>query len=84
MPLATTYREDLGYYLRHYRAALDLTQMEAASRFGVNPSYWSLLESNRRTPSPKLAKALADATGAPLEIMLNLRSPKRRPIARKG
>ena len=69
--------KDVGYFLRVYRATNNLTQGEAAKRFGVSSSYWSLMESGDRHPSKRLAPRLAKETGAPLLLLLGVEAPKR-------
>lgn len=65
-------KRDVGYVLRLYRAERDWTMTTAAKRFGINASYWSLLESGHRHAAPELAQRLSKATGAPLELFLGL------------
>jgi transcriptional regulator with XRE-family HTH domain len=65
-------QKDRRYFLRVFRAQYDLTQGEAAKLFGLSPSHWSLLEAGERKPSPHVAKKLAAATGASLELLLGL------------
>lgn len=65
-------KKDIGYVLRIYRAERNLSQFSAAKKFDVSPAHWSMLEDGKRRASPGLAKDLADATGAPLELFLGL------------
>ena len=66
-------RKDLTYFLRVYRAERGLRQHEAARGFRIKPSHWSLLEAGRRMPGKDLARRLAEATGAPLDVCLGYR-----------
>lgn len=72
MALPKVTKKDAGFYLRIWRAERDLTIKKAASLFSVTPSFFSLLEAGQRFAAPSLAKELSDATGAPLEVFLNM------------
>lgn len=76
MALPKVTKKDAGYYLRIWRAERDLTQHQAARFFDVTPSHWSLLEDGKRAASPLLAQVLAKATGARIEVFLNLEVAK--------
>ena len=65
-------KRDAGYYLRVWRAERDLTRAQAASAFGITPSFWSLIEDGKRFAAPALAKLFAEATGEDIEIFLNM------------
>lgn len=58
--------------LREWRDALDLTQEAAAARLGVEQSSYSRFENRARAPRPRMAKAISQKTGVPLESVLGL------------
>ncbi len=72
MALPKPRKRDRGFYLRIWRAERDLTIAKAASLFGINPSHWTLIEHGKRNASPLLAQQLADATGQPIQMFLNM------------
>lgn len=56
---------DFGRAIRVLRAARNLSQKELAQRTGLDPSYISLLEKNRRTPSVDTIQSLASVLEVP-------------------
>ena len=65
-------KKDRGYYMRIFRATYGLNRAEAAALFGLNPSFWSLMEAGKRNASPVTAAQLAKTIGAPLELFLGI------------
>jgi transcriptional regulator with XRE-family HTH domain len=65
-------KKDAGYFMRVWRAERDLSQRQAGRCFNMKPSFWSLVENGKRFLSPRLAKILAEATGQPIEVFLNM------------
>lgn len=63
-----------GKAIKTIRAAKDLEQRELAELAGLNASYVSLIESNRRTPSQAVLEALAMALRIPLYLLMLLAS----------
>ena len=49
--------------LRVERQRTNLTQSAAATKVGISPSYWSVLENGRSRPSPKLAEQFRQLLG---------------------
>jgi transcriptional regulator with XRE-family HTH domain len=66
-----------GKAIKTIRAAKNLEQKELAKRAKLNPSYISLLESNRRAPSTAALLALARALKVPIYLITLLASEKR-------
>ncbi|ANM31314.1 hypothetical protein ABI59_19655 [Acidobacteria bacterium Mor1] len=60
---------DYGRAIRVIRAARGLSQQELARKARINPSYLSLIESNKRQPSTAKVKKIADALGVPLHLL---------------
>jgi len=58
-----------GRAIRILRVARGLRQQELAVKAGLDPSYVSLLESGKRTPSSDALSAIAKALGSPLEVL---------------
>lgn len=57
----------LRYPLWAARQRLGLTQAELAARVGCSTSLICAIERRRRTPRPRLAEALANELGEPVE-----------------
>ena len=55
--------------LAEWREANQLTQIEAAAKFGVHQSNWSRLERGEVHPRPALMKRLMKETGVPVEVL---------------
>lgn len=58
--------------LKDWRAAKELTQVEAAARLGIRQWDYSRFEARVRAPKPQRAKAISLKTGVPLESVLGL------------
>lgn len=65
-----------GKAIKTIRAAKNLEQKELARLADLNPSYISLIEANRRAPSPAALEALANALRVPLYLLMLLASDK--------
>ena len=65
-----------GKAIKTIRAAKNLEQKELARMAKLNASYISLIESNRRAPSPAALEALAKALHVPLYLLMLLASDK--------
>lgn len=65
-----------GKAIKTIRAAKNLEQKELARLADLNPSYISLIEANRRAPSPAALEALAKALRVPLYLLMLLASDK--------
>lgn len=63
-----------GKAIRTIRSAKNLEQKELAHLAKLNPSYISLIESNRRAPSASALEALAKALHVPLYLLMLLAS----------
>jgi len=63
-----------GKAIRTVRAAKNMEQKELARLAELNASYISLIESNRRAPSPAALEALARALQVPLYLLMLLGS----------
>ena len=71
MPMDTDTSElTLGVALKRVRLSSGLSQRDLAERLGVDPTYISHLEKDRRDPSVKLLRRVADATGVPASALL--------------
>lgn len=68
--------KDRAYYLKQWRLNYGLSTSEAADHFGISPSHWSMLESQRRSPSPELAARLAQEVGQPLSVILGVKGAR--------
>jgi transcriptional regulator with XRE-family HTH domain len=55
-----------------WREDAQLSQAEAAARFGVTQAMWSRYEDGLAAPRPKLAQKIAAGTGVRLEIVLGI------------
>ncbi|MEX0892239.1 MAG: helix-turn-helix transcriptional regulator [Gemmatimonadota bacterium] len=62
----------LGSVVRRLRAAGGLTQRELAARLGIDATYVSHLEANRREPSVKLLRQIAAELSIPAGLLLAL------------
>lgn len=60
---------DFGRAIRVIRAARNLPQKVLAERTGLDPSYISLLEKNRRSPSVETIQSLASALDVPPHLL---------------
>lgn len=58
-----------GRAIRVARAARGLTLTELARRVGVSTSFLSLVEDEKRPPSPPQRQAIAEACGAPAGLL---------------
>jgi transcriptional regulator with XRE-family HTH domain len=58
--------------LKAWRAALALSQEAAAAKLCLSQPSYSRFENRVRAPKAKLAKAISDKTGVPLESVLGL------------
>lgn len=58
--------------LREWREANDLSQREAALRFGCSQPGWNKIELGVRHPRPELAGRLVRGTGVPLEVLMGV------------
>jgi transcriptional regulator with XRE-family HTH domain len=65
-----------GKAIKTIRAAKNLEQKELARLAELNASYISLIESNRRAPSPAVLEAIAKALSVPLYLLMLLGSDK--------
>jgi len=65
-----------GKAIKTIRAAKNLEQKELARMAKLNASYISLIESNRRAPSPAALEAVAKALHVPLYLLMLLASDK--------
>ncbi|HET6496838.1 MAG TPA: helix-turn-helix transcriptional regulator [Thermoleophilia bacterium] len=52
-----------GQNIAARRAALGITQAEAARRMGCSQSYWADIEANRKSPSVRTLERIAKALG---------------------
>ena len=52
-----------GQNIAARRAALGITQAEAARRMGISQSYWADIEANRKSPSVRTLERIAKALG---------------------
>lgn len=55
-----------------WRQAHQLTQVEAAARFGITQPQWSFYENGTAYPRRQLAKRIADGTGLSLAVVLGV------------
>jgi len=62
--------------IRIARAIRDMPQRELAKKTGYDPSYISLIETDRRTPSTTAMEKIAKATGFPMSLLVILATPK--------
>ena len=60
----------IGRTLKRFRSEQQLSQKELAERAGLTPSFLSLVENDKRTPSLVVISRLADALSLPEEILL--------------
>jgi transcriptional regulator with XRE-family HTH domain len=60
--------------IRIIRTARDLSQKDLAVRTGLAPSYISLIEAGRRTPTESTLKTIADKLQVPKYLLLLLAS----------
>jgi len=60
---------NIGRTIRLLRDAAGLRQKELAERLGVSQNYLSLLENNKREPSPRLLRRLADVLDVPVSLL---------------
>jgi len=58
--------------LKEWRQSWALTQAEAGRLFGCSQSAYSKAETGFQTPRAPLAKRMADKTGVPLEVVLQV------------
>jgi len=58
--------------LKMWRDDQRVSQRTAAELLGVTQSYYSKIERQALTPNARLAKAITDKTGVPLETLLGL------------
>jgi len=65
---------DYGKAIRLARAGRRLTQKRLAALTGLDSSYISLLESNRRVPSTTTLEVLARKLGIPIYLLMLLAS----------
>ncbi len=63
---------DYGRAVRTCRVAFGIQQKQLAVMSGVTPSYLSLIESGKRTPSMSTVEALCRALRVPAHLMLLL------------
>ena len=63
-----------GRAVKAIRAAKNLEQRDLAERAELDPSYISLIESNRRVPSSAALQAIAQALQTPLYLLMLLAS----------
>jgi transcriptional regulator with XRE-family HTH domain len=59
-----------GHAIKILRTAAGLRQTDLAERVGVTPSYLSLVESGRRSPSLRLLRRTSEALRIPLGLFL--------------
>ncbi len=59
--IPAVFRGHVGRRIRYYRTQAEMTQMELASRAGVNQGFLSEIECGRRKPSPSSLRAIAVA-----------------------
>lgn len=50
----------MQFDLKEYRMKRDVTQEEVAKECGIKRSYYSMIETGKRTPSVSVAKRLAE------------------------
>jgi len=67
---------NFGKAIRLSRSTRGLSQKELAGRLGVDPSFVSLLESNRRKPSTETLESLSEALDIPLYLLILFASEK--------
>ena len=60
---------DYARAFRIIRAAFGQKQSELAARMSISVSQLSLIEANKRTATPKIIEALANATRVPVELV---------------
>ena len=60
----------LGNAIRVLRTQKRLSQKELADRAGITPSFLSLVESDRRSPSLKVIDRIAAAMDVPSEVLI--------------
>ncbi len=70
------HRNELGEFLKTRREALGLTQRALAQKLGVEASYVSFIESERRKPSLNLVARIADTLGLDRQQVLVLAHPE--------
>lgn len=58
--------------LKTWRDDQRVGQRAAAALLGVSQSYYSKIERQTQTPNARLAKAITDKTGVPLETLLGI------------
>lgn len=67
------FREDLIAW----REIHDMSQRQLANRAGLDPSYVSMIEAGKRSPSLAVIAKLADAMGIEVVIQLREKEPRR-------
>ncbi|MFH8983743.1 helix-turn-helix domain-containing protein [Streptomyces varsoviensis] len=72
--------QSLGARIRRLRRAAGMSQSELAGG-GLSPSYISLLEAGKRTPSPDVLRQLSERLGCAPEHLLECLEPEERPDA---
>ena len=60
--------------IRTLRGSRGLQQKDLASRLGLDPSYVSLLERGKRTPSTEVLQSLAEVFAVPVYLVMLLAS----------
>ncbi|MEG3631891.1 helix-turn-helix domain-containing protein [Streptomyces poriticola] len=79
----TVEQPHFGQQVRQIRRAQGLSQSDLAGDT-MSPSYISLVESGRRAPSLKLARAIAERLDMPVEVLLAPQEPEQHPPHRLG
>jgi len=70
--------------IRERRKAFKLSQEALAAKAGVHPTYVGLIERGKRSPTLRVAQALATALGTDLLTLLGPRERKTNPDAIAG
>lgn len=61
--------QHFGLAVRHHRELLRLSQDELAARAGLDRTYLSGIERNRRNPTLEVQQRIADALGVGLDVI---------------
>jgi predicted transcriptional regulator/transcriptional regulator with XRE-family HTH domain len=68
----------LGPKVKQFRRDLGLTQVAMAKKLGVSPSYLNLIEHNRRSITPDMARRFAEACDIDVELLSGHREARLR------
>ena len=60
----------IGEVIAKFRKEKDVDSKQMAIALDVSPNYLSLIENNKKSPSPKLLSEIADFLGVPMSALL--------------